>query len=131
MDDIGNIRSYLMYFAVSAGLLMLFLTVSVAICRVEAWRSIQAGNSAAAAGVGGLAIGFALPLASATVHSDGLTNAAVAACLAGLVQLSCMAAFMAARRHAVAALIRGEVAEGIFLAAVSIAVGILNAAALS
>ena len=75
-------------------------------------------------------IGFALPLASAINHSGGLADMVVTAAVALVVQLLCFAAMRLLRRDASAALVKGDMAEGIFLASVSVVLGMLNAACL-
>ena len=131
MTDPGNIVIFLLYFALSAGLLVVFLTIYVGLTRIHEWQLIRAGNTAVSIALGGAMIGFALPLASAIVHSQALLDAAAAAAIALAVQLSCFAAIRTLRRDAIPALVRGEIAEGVFLASTSIVLGILCAASLS
>jgi putative membrane protein len=76
-------------------------------------------------------IGFALPLASAMIHGQSLIDGVITAAIALVVQLLCFAAMRLLRRDARAALIAGDLAEGIFLASTSITLGILSAACLS
>ena len=131
MSDPANILIFLLYFGIAVVLLAAFLVAYTLLTPVHEWREIRAGNTAVSIALGGAMIGFALPLASAIVHNQNLTDTAIAAGIALLVQLSCFAAMRLLRRDATAALARGDMAEGVFLASTSLTLGILNAACLS
>ncbi len=93
---------------------------------------IRAGNDAAAITLGGALLGFAIPVAAALTQAGSLAEFAAWAVLAGVIQVL---TFAAVRRVAVpdltARLERNETAIAIYLAAVSIAVGLLNAASMT
>ncbi|WP_372706186.1 DUF350 domain-containing protein [Brevundimonas sp.] len=93
---------------------------------------IRQGNAAAAVSLGGALIGYVLPLASALSQTVSLPEFAAWALLAGLIQI---AAFIVVSRFvykALAARIEaGEMAAGIYLASISIGVGLLNAACMT
>jgi len=93
---------------------------------------IRQGNVAAAVALGGALIGYVLPLASALAHTVSLAEFAAWAALAGLLQI---VAFLVVRLVALpdvkARIESGEVATGIYLAAISLAVGLLNAACIT
>jgi len=130
MSDPNAILLFLGYFGVSILLFATFLAAHSLITHIKEWDLIRAGNTAAALSLGGAMIGFALPLASAINHSAGLADMVVTAAVASAVQLLCFAAMRLLRRDASAALVRGDIAEGILLAAVSVVLGMLNAACL-
>jgi len=130
MSDPNAILLFLGYFGVSILLFAAFLAAHSLITHIKEWDLIRAGNTAAALSLGGAMIGFALPLASAINHSAGLADMVVTAAVASAVQLLCFAAMRLLRRDASAALVRGDIAEGILLAAVSVVLGMLNAACL-
>lgn len=131
MSEPAIVLNFLLYFGVAIVLLAAFLAAYTLLTPVREWQEIRAGNSAVSIALGGAMIGFALPLASAIAHNQSLTDTTIAAGVALLVQLACFAAVRLLRRDATAALARGEVAEGVFLAAASLALGVLNAACLS
>jgi putative membrane protein len=131
MTDPGNIVIFVLYFTTSVVLLVAFLTAYTLLTRIHEWRLIRSGNTAAAVALGGAMIGFALPLASAMIHSESLIDSVITAAIALVVQLLCFAAMRLLRRDARAALIQGDMAEGVFLASTSIVLGILSAACLS
>ena len=131
MTDPANILNFLLYFLTSIVLLLAFLAAYTLLTHIHEWRLIRSGNTAVAIVLGGAMIGFALPLASAIVHSQSVTDMIVTAAIALVVQLLCFAAMRLLRRDAGAALAQGDMAEGVFLASTSVVLGILSAACLS
>lgn len=93
---------------------------------------IRQGNVAAAIALSGALIGYVLPLASALAHTVSLPEFAAWAGLAGVLQI---VAFVAVRLIALpdvkARIENGEVATSVYLAAISLAVGLLNAACIT
>ena len=93
---------------------------------------IRQGNTAAAIALAGALVGYVLPLASALSHTVSLPEFAAWALLAGVIQIL---AFIVVSRFvykALAARIEaGEMAAGIYLASISIGVGLLNAAGMT
>ena len=93
---------------------------------------IRQGNTAAAVALGGALIGYVLPLASALSQTVSLAEFAAWALLAGVIQI---VAFIVVSRFvykALAARIEaGELAAGVYLASISIGVGLLNAACMT
>ena len=92
---------------------------------------IRQGNVAAAVAFGGALIGLALPLHSAISHSVSLFDAAIWGAIAAVAQL--LAFFVA---NIVGGSLSKKIAEkdlaaGILSATVSIAVGLINAAAMT
>lgn len=98
----------------------------------EERKLIREGNVAAAVALGGALIGYALPVASALTQAHSLAEFAAWAVLAGVIQIL---VFLVVRRLVVAdvgaRIERGEVAVAIYLAAISISVGLLNAASMT
>ena len=93
---------------------------------------IRAGNTAAAIALIGALIGYVLPLASALSNTVSLFEFAAWATLAGVIQI---VAFTAVRMIALpdvkARIEAGETSIGVYMAGVSIAVGLLNAACMT
>ncbi len=93
---------------------------------------IRQGNLAAAIALAGALIGYVLPLASALSHTVSLPEFAAWATLAGIIQI---AAFTGVRLVALpdvkARVENGETSIGVYLAGISIAVGVLNAACMT
>ncbi len=93
---------------------------------------IAGGNQGAAIALGGAIIGFALPVASALEVTGGIVEFAMWAVLAGVIQI---VAFIIMRRFVVSdvkgSIEGGNVASAIYLAATSVAIGLLNAASMT
>ena len=93
---------------------------------------IRDGNPAAAIALGGALIGYVLPLASALSHTVSLMEFAAWATLAGIIQI---VVFVVVSRLAFKNLAvrieKGEIAAAIYLASISICVGLLNAACMT
>lgn len=93
---------------------------------------IREGNVAAAITLGGALLGYVLPLASALEHTVSLVEFAAWALLAGVIQII---AFTIVRAMVMSdfsdRISRGELAAAIYMATISLAVGLLNAACMS
>ena len=93
---------------------------------------IRQGNAAAAVGLGGALIGYVLPLASALSHTVSLPEFAAWALLAGVIQILAFLVVSRVLYKALASRIEaGEMAAGVYLASISICVGLLNAACMT
>jgi putative membrane protein len=119
-------------FLAAGGFTLVFKAIYRWITPHDEGALIRAGNPAAAIALGGALIGYVLPLASALEHTASLPEFVAWAALAGVIQI---ATFWIVRRVALrdvsARIEAGEVATGIYLAAISIVVGLLNAACMS
>jgi putative membrane protein len=131
MTSLESLSAFLAYFAGSLILLGIFLWLHKVLLMGGEWRLIREGNTAAALSLAGAAGGFALPLASAIVHSAGFADMVVWAVISGAVQIGCFVAVRLLRRDVAAALARGDMAEATIIAAFSVILGTLNAACLS
>ena len=93
---------------------------------------IRAGNTAASIALAGALIGYVLPLASALSHTVSLPEFAAWGALSGIIQI---VTFTATRMIAIpdvkVRIENGETAIGVYLASISIAVGLLNAACMT
>ena len=93
---------------------------------------IRAGNTAAAISLGGALIGYVLPLASALSHTVSLPEFAAWALLAAVIQIvAFVVVSRVAFRDLTARIEAGEIAGSVYLAAISICVGLLNAACMT
>ena len=93
---------------------------------------IRAGNTAAAVTLGGALIGYVLPLASALSNTVTLAEFAAWALLAGGIQI--LVFLVVSRlllRDLKARIEAGEMAAALYLAAISICAGLLNAACMT
>ena len=93
---------------------------------------IRQGNTAAAVGLAGALVGYVLPLASALSHTVSLPEFAAWALLAGVIQILAFLVVSRVLYKALASRIEaGEMAAGVYLASISICVGLLNAACMT
>lgn len=93
---------------------------------------IRQGNAAAAIALGGALIGYVLPLASALSNTGSLLEFVAWALLAGVIQI---VVFLIVSRLAFRNLSErieaGDTATALYLAAISICAGLLNAACMT
>lgn len=124
------------HFVLAFGLACLLLAIFKRLYQISTpyneARLIAEGNVAAAIALGGAIIGFALPLASALTETADPIEFVAWGVLAGIVQV--LASLVVRRfvvRDMVARIEAGNVASGVYLAATSIGVGLLNAASMT
>ena len=128
--SVANYLLYIGYMLASIAMAGVFLLAYLSLTPVKELRLIREGNLACALSFGGALVGFCIAQASAMTHSIGLADFALWGCLAALVQIG--AYFLAAKiiPHVSGELARGNTAAGAFCCALSLAIGILNAACL-
>ncbi|MFC3079271.1 DUF350 domain-containing protein [Phenylobacterium terrae] len=136
MLDLVEFRTGAVAFALAfvvAGLFTLaFKVIYQLVTPYRERQLIREGNVAAALALAGALIGYVLPLASALSQTVSLPEFAAWAALAGVIQI---VAFTIVRLVALpdvkARIERGEISTAIYLMAISIAVGVLNAASMT
>ncbi|MFZ3192995.1 MAG: DUF350 domain-containing protein [Moraxellaceae bacterium] len=122
---------YLMYLSSGVALLLLFAVIYVRFTPYDELGLIRAGHTAAAFSFGGALIGFALTLASSAIFNASIIAYLGWALMAMLVQLIAYLAMTRVIPNLHAALEANNVAVGGFMGAVSITIGMINAACLS
>lgn len=123
--------AFLTYFGSGLLLLLIAVTVVALVTPHREFTLIRQGNTAAATAFAGTLVGIAIPLQAAIRHSVNLADAVLWGATAAVVQV---VAYLIARTivRGVSRQITDNVqAAGIFAAGVSIAVGLLNAAAMT
>jgi len=124
-------RAFGLSFLVSLGLLAVFATLYSVMTAHREMTMIRRGNKAAALSLGGAIVGFVIPMSKAVAQSVSLTDLVVwaaIACAAQAVAYMIAAALVPHLRKAIA---DDHVASGILLAALAVAIGMLNAAAMT
>ncbi len=129
--SLQGLDEFLVYFGLCIGFVVLFLAIYLHITPYREIALIREGNSAAAASLSGTLIGFVLPLASAVEHSVNPYDLAIWATIALVVQLLVYLATRVVLPGIGRDIPAGKVASGVFLGAVSVSAGILNAASMS
>ncbi len=129
-ESIRYFDDFLIYFGVALLLLFAFTFIYIKVTPYKELVLIRAGNKAAAISLSGAMLGFALPLASTVANAVNLLDLVLFAVLATVVQLVAFVFVRMLMPNLTTDIEGGEVAGATFLAAVSISVGMLNAAAL-
>ncbi|HMW47424.1 MAG TPA: DUF350 domain-containing protein [Cellvibrionaceae bacterium] len=131
--SLQGLVNFASYFFASITLLIIFSFVYVAITPHDEWKLVkQEKNIAAATGLAGALIGFAIALGSVVSNSVHLLDFVLWGVIALIAQLI---AFALVRFVFMPELIQrikdNEMSAGVILGATSIAVGVLNAACLT
>ena len=128
---LAGLPAFLLYFALGLLLLAAFLAIYVAVTPYKEIALIREGNAAAAISLGGATIGYVLPLSRAIAQSVSVVDmlawggvALVAQVVVYFIVARAVPRFPEASRA-------GRVSAATFLAALAIAVGLLNAAAMT
>ncbi|KQR13493.1 MULTISPECIES: DUF350 domain-containing protein [Xanthomonas] len=129
--NLQSFLAFLSYFGTGLGVLIVAVVLVTLVTPHKDFTLLRQGNVAAASALAGNLIGVALPLHSAITHSVSLIDAliwGVVAC--GIQVVAYLLANLVAGR--ISRQITDNVAAaGIFSAGVSIAVGLINAAAIT
>ncbi|MBC7624549.1 MAG: DUF350 domain-containing protein [Aeromicrobium sp.] len=131
LESFAGFDDFLVYLSIAAALLAVFVAIYVRITPYREIALIRDGNAAAAFSLSGTIIGMVLPLSSAVQNSVNLIDLGVWCTIALVVQLVVFMVARIALPNIVQDIPAGKQASGIFLGAISIAAGLLNAAAMS
>ena len=122
---------FVTYLLGAAVLFALFQFIYTRITPHKEFELIRAGNVSAAVALGGAIIGFAIPASNVIAFSISLLDFVVWAVIAALVQLLAFLVTSLVLKGTSERIKRGELAAGIYVAAVAISVGMLNAACMT
>ena len=124
--------AFLLAFGTALLFLVAFQFVYQLVTPHDERRLIRENNVAAAIAYGGALVGYAIPVASAMTQAHSLAEFAAWAALAGIIQIL---AFLIVKRLSVsdvsARIERGEIPVALWLGAISIAIGLINAASMT
>ncbi|ACV33599.1 DUF350 domain-containing protein [Accumulibacter sp.] len=123
--------AFLAYFAVAIALLALFLLVYLNVTPYHEVALIRGGNNAAAVSLSGALLGFAMPVANVIAHSDTLLDLASWGAIAGVIQILAYLVARLALPQLDQDIPAGKTAPAIFLAVLSLSVGLINAACMT
>ncbi|MDD3553928.1 MAG: DUF350 domain-containing protein [Deltaproteobacteria bacterium] len=129
--QLQGLLSFLIYFGSAVFMTCLFAFVYALITPYREFELIRAGNKAAAYSMGGAMLGFAIPLASAIVHSVGFVDMLMWSIVAFVVQVLVFRASLLVLKGLVNGIREGVESNGLFLGMMSVVAGILNAASMS
>ena len=128
---LANLPLYLAFLGTSLGLLVVALTIYVMLTPHHEIRLIREGNVAAAASLGGTAIGMAIVLYSTASSTFSIVELAVWGGLGLVGQLFVFFVVSLVIPGLKQGIEDNRVSYGVVLGALSIAMGILNAGALT
>lgn len=128
---LAMLPAFLAYFAVGVVLITVFFMVYVNVTPYDEIALIRQGNIAAAIGLSGTLFGFALPVANVIAHSDTLVDLAAWGAIAGVIQILTYLVARYTVPHLAEDIPAGKVAPAIFVATLSLTVGLTNAACMT
>jgi putative membrane protein len=129
-ESIRYVDDFLIYFGLALALLIAFTLIYTAVTPYKEMKLIRDGNTAAAISLGGALLGFALPVASTVVNAVNILDMVIFAVVATIVQLVVFVIARMVLPGLSGSIEEGNTAKATFLAAISVSVGMLNAAAL-
>jgi putative membrane protein len=133
LNSIAGLQNFALYFAISIALFFVFKIVYAFVTPHDEWKLVKEDKSTAAAiGFGGAMIGFAIALSGAVTNSEFLLDYVIWGFIAIIAQLVAFALLRFTFMPKIAERIQNnEVSAGVMLGAMSVAVGLLNAACMS
>lgn len=133
LDSIAGLSNFALYFVIAVVLLFMFKFIFTAITPHDEWKLVKEDKSIAAAlGFGGSMVGFSIALAGAVSNSANLVDFVIWGFVAIIAQALAFALLRFTFMPKIVQRIEDdEISAGIMLAAMSISVGLLNAACMS
>jgi len=128
----GNALAFLVAFVAAGLFTVAFKVIYQWVTPYHEARLIREGNVAAALALGGALVGYVLPLASALSNTVSLVEFCAWAALAGAIQIAAFTLVrFVAMKDLASRIEKGEIAAGVYLMSISLAVGLLNAACMT
>jgi len=133
INSISGLGNFALYFAASIALLFIFKIIYAFVTPHDEWKLVKEDkNLAAAVGFGGAMIGFSIALAGAATNSLSIGDFVIWGVVAIIAQSLAFALLRFTFMPKIAERInQNEVSAGTMLAAMSVSVGLLNAACMS
>ena len=125
------VTAHLEYFGIAIVATVVFVAIYVMVTPHREFKLIRQGNTAAAISLGGAIVGYTIPLAKAVAQSEGLHDMLLWSGVALVAQLVAYGVTRLILPALSSDVNEGKTASGIFLAAMSICIGLLNAAAMT
>jgi len=128
---LATLPNFLAYLGAAIVLLVAFVAIYLYVTPYDEIRLIRNNNTAAAISLSGAIFGFALPIANVIAHSDTLPDLMVWGIVAGIVQLLAWLVARVALPTLKEDIAAGRAAPATFVAALSLTVGLINAACMT
>jgi len=130
-SSFSTFPNFVVYFALGGVLTAIFVVLYANLTPQRDIALIRGGNSAAALALVGALLGFEVPLASVIAHSAAIVDLVVWGIVALVVQLGGFLVTRLVLPHLPQAIEDGNIADAVFLAGVSLSLGILTAACMA
>ena len=130
-DSLTGIVAHFVYFGIASIAVVVFVAIYVMVTPHHEFRLIRQGNTAAAISLGGAILGYTIPLAKAVSQSESISDMLLWSGVALVAQLVAYGITRLILPQLSSHVDEGKSAAGVFLAAISIAIGLLNAAAMT
>jgi putative membrane protein len=131
MTYLATLPYFAAYLAIAVGLLLAFLFVYMRITPEPEFAMIRGGNIATAITLAGALLGFVIPLASTIAHSQNIPDMLVWGVVAMVVQIAVFVVIKLAAPQLYSRVDDGQPATAVLVAAISLSIGILNAACMT
>ncbi len=128
---LAGVGAHFLYFATASAAVLVFIVIYIAVTPYREFALIRQGNSAAAISLGGAILGYTLPLSRAVAQSESMPDMLIWSVVALVAQLVAFGVTRLMLPQLSGDVNEGKMAPAIFLAAVSIATGMLNSAAMT
>lgn len=126
-----EVASYLIYFVLSVIMVRIYLFIYLRVTPYDEFKLMQEGNVAAGIAFSGSIIGFSFTLAANAILHSSIQSFVMWAFIALLVQIFSYFLATSLVKDTVKHIKNGNVAMGLFIAALSVVFGIVNVGALS
>jgi putative membrane protein len=130
-SSLSTFPNFVIYFSLGGVLTAIFVVLYANLTPQRDIALIRGGNSAAALALVGALLGFEVPLASVIAHSVGILDLVVWGIVALVVQLGGFLVTRLVLPHLPQAIEDGNIADAVFLAGISLSLGILTAACMA
>jgi len=130
-SSLSTLPNFVVYFVLGGVLTAIFVVLYANLTPQRDIALIRGGNSAAALALVGALLGFEVPLASVIAHSAAIVDLVVWGIVALVVQLGGFLVTRLVLPHLPQAIEDGNIADAVFLAGISLSLGILTAACMA
>jgi putative membrane protein len=129
--SLAGLPAFLIYFGVAIALLLIFAFIYTRVTAHDEFALIREGKAAASVALGGSLLAFVLPLCSAIIHAASLLDFVIWGAIALVIQIATFFAVRIFVPNLSQRIANNEMASGLFVALVSLAVGTINAACMT
>ena len=126
--SLSTLPSFIAYFCGASALTTVFLMLYSGLTPQREIALIRSGNVAGAIALTGALLGFVVPLASVIAHSARILDLILWGVVALMIQLAGFVVARAIFPGLPSAIVEGQISEAVFLAGLSVALGIVDAA---